>query len=150
MKFEYINTIRCTEQEAWTLVMDLERRGEWIHFIDKTKWVDKKEGIIGSTYDEKLVFLGIPLHIRYTVEKYTDLKLLSAKCKMPPLYPIVDVTLEKSKIPDSVDCGLIFEISLGPFALIPKSILKSKVDQLILPLVNEFMSILERESSLNK
>ncbi len=150
MKFEYINTIRCTEQEAWDLVMDLERRGEWIHFIEKTKWVEKKEVITGSIYDEKFVFLGIPLHIRYTVEKYNDKKLISSRSKMPPFYPLVDVTLAKSTKVDSVDCGLIFDISLGPLSLIPKSLLKKQVDQLIQPLVDEFIAILQRETSLNK
>lgn len=148
MKFEYINTIHCTEQEAWDLVMDFERRGEWIHFIEKTKWVEKKDNLVGSTYTEKLVFLGIPLHIQYIVEEYSDKKLIRTHSKMPPFYPVVDVTLSKDKNKKGVDCGLIFDISLGPLALIPKSIIKKQVDQLIQPLVDEFISILESESSL--
>ena len=57
MIFEYDNNIKCTKEEAWKLITEIERRPEWIHFMDNCKWLDKKTGIVGSTYQEEEVFL---------------------------------------------------------------------------------------------
>ena len=59
MTFEYTNNIKCTKEEAWKLITEIERRPDWIHFMDKCVWLDKKPGIVGSTYNEEEIFLYV-------------------------------------------------------------------------------------------
>jgi hypothetical protein len=146
MVLEYYNDVKCTKQEAWKLITNLERRPDWIPFMEKCYFTDFKEGWIDSKYQEKEVFLNIPLNINYEVIEYHEYKRLRSRCLMPPFYPKVDVTVEEKN--GYCKCGLILDVKLGPFALIPKSIIKPQIDNLIMPLVNNFKSILESESSL--
>jgi hypothetical protein len=149
MKFEYTNNIKCTKEEAWSLIMDFERRSEWIHFIETTKFTDKKEGFVGSSYVEKFVFLGFHLNITYKIIDYKDHVFVKSKCTMPPFYPIVDVICNDIPNSNFVQCTLAFDISLGPLSLVPKSLIKKQVDAIIQPLVDNFIHILESETSLN-
>lgn len=148
MTFEYNNFVRCTKEEAWGLITDLERRPDWIPFQEKVYWTDKKDGMTGSRYQEVEVFLGIHLNINYEVTVWKTNEQLSSKCLMPPLYPVVDIFVKEK--PAGVDCTLRFSIKLGPLELIPKFLLKKQVDHLIQPMVDNFIRILESESSLRK
>lgn len=146
MTFEYNNFVRCTKEEAWQLITDLERRPDWIHFQEKVYWTEKKEGMVGSRYQEIEVFLGIHLNINYEVTEWKENEQISSRCLMPPLYPVVDVFVKEK--PGGVESTLRFSIKLGPFELIPKFILKKQVDNIIQPMVDSFKKILESESSL--
>lgn len=144
MIFEYYSDVNCTKEAAWKLITDIERRPDWVPFMEKCYFTDFKKGWVGSKYQEKEVFLGIPLNINYEVIEYHPFKKLRSRCLMPPFYPKVDVTVEA--FDGYCKCGLIIDVKLGPFALMPKSILKSQVDNLIKPLVNNFNSLLEKEN----
>ncbi len=146
MKFEYTNKVRCTREEAWALITNLERRPDWIHFMEKCYWTDKKEGMLGSRYQEKEVFLGIPLNINYEVVAYKEYQLMSSKCMMAPFYPQVDVSVREER--DGCYCTLTINAKMGPFALVPEKFLRKQVDALVQPLVDQFRKILERESKL--
>ena len=146
MRFEYSNKVRCTPEEAWQFIINLERRPDWIHFMEKCYWTDVKPGMVGSRYQEKEVFLGIPLNINYEVTVWKELEQMSSKCMMPPFYPIVDVIVKKEK--DGVFCSLIVNAKMGPFALVPEKFLRKQVDALVQPLVDAFIEILENESEL--
>lgn len=147
MKFEYSNNIRCTKEEAWSLLADLERRPEWIHFMEKCYYTDKKEGIVGSKYQEKEVFLGIPLNLNYDVIAYEEFKQFSSRCTMAPFYPVVNIYV--NELPNkTVFSKLEIDIKLGPFEWMPKFMIKKQVDALVQPLVDAFKNILERDTSL--
>jgi hypothetical protein len=148
MIFEYSNHVQCTKEEAWKLITDLERRPDWIHFQEKCYWINKKQGMIGSTYQEKEVFLGIPLNISYEVTAWKEYERMSSICKMPPFYPVVDIiVLEES---DGVFCSLVINAKLGPFRLVPEKFIRKQVDALVQPLVDKFIQILESESVLKR
>jgi hypothetical protein len=49
-----------------------------------------------------------------------------------------------------VVCSLIIDLKIGVLGLLPKSIIKRQVDNLVQPLVDQFIKILETESVLNK
>lgn len=146
MIVEFTSHVRCTKQEAWKLITDLERRPEWIHFQEKCYWLEKKESMVGSRYQEKEVFLGIPLNINYEITDWIEYERMSSKCKMPPFHPKVDIIVEEEK--NGVLCSLIIDLKLGPFFLVPEKIIRTKIKALIQPLIDEFNRILESESSL--
>lgn len=149
MKFEYSNPVKCTKEDAWKLITDLERRPEWIPFMEKCYYTEKKDGIVGSRYQEKEVFLGIALNLNYEITVYKAYEQMSSKCLMAPFYPQVNIYV-KEKPDKSVFCTLEFDIKLGPFEWTPKFILKGQVDKLVQPLVDNFISILERDSTLKQ
>jgi hypothetical protein len=146
MLFEYINFVKCTKEEAWQLISHIERRPDWIHFMEKCYWTEKKPGMIGSRYQEKEVFLGIPLNINYVVTKWVEHKEMSSKCNMMPFYPEVDV-LVKEKY-GGCECILRVEGNMNIFKLIPNSILRKQVDYLVQPFIDNFIELLESESVL--
>ncbi len=146
MVFEYTNLIKCTKDEAWKFIIEIERRPDWIHFQEKCYWLDKKPGMIGSTYQEKEVFLGFPLNVKYTVTAYKEYALMASKCDMAPFYQTVEVSMHEEK--DGVFCALRIQAKLGVLGLLPKSVIKNRVDDLVMPLVNKFIEILETESSI--
>src|SRR5665647_1994496 len=115
MRFEFVNKVRCTKMEAWQFIINLERRPDWIHFMEKCYWTEKKPGIVGSRYQEKELFLGIPLNINYEVTVYKEFQQMSSKCMMPPFYPVVDVLLKEDA--DGCVCTLIINAKMGPFFL---------------------------------
>lgn len=147
MRFEYINRVRCTKEEAWMLITDLDRRPEWIHFMEQCYWTDKKPGMLGSRYQEKEVFLGIPLNINYEVTAWKEMEQMSSKCMMPPLYPVVDILLKEEK--GACICTLVIEMHTKLFMLIPERFLRKQVDALVQPFVDEFIRILEAETKLS-
>lgn len=148
MKFEYVNKVRCTREEAWQLIINLERRPDWIHFMEKCYWTDKKPGMVGSRYQEKEVFLGIPLNINYEITVWKDHEQVSSKCMMAPLYPVVDVIVGDAD--NGCVCTLIIEMNTKLFALVPDKFLRKRVDALVQPFVDQFIKILESESELSK
>ena len=148
MIFEYSNHVQCTKEEAWKLISDLERRPDWIHFQERCYWTEKKPGMIGSKYQEKEVFLGIPLNINYEITAWVEYERMSSKCKMPPFYPVIDVVVIEEN--DGVFCSLIVNAKMGPFALVPEKFLRKQVDALVQPLVDKFIEILESESVLKR
>ncbi|HRH58077.1 MAG TPA: SRPBCC family protein [Chitinophagales bacterium] len=148
MIFEYSNHVQCTKEEAWKFIIDLERRPDWIHFQEKCYWTEKKPGMIGSRYQEKEVFLGIPLNINYEVTHWVEYERMSSKCMMPPFYPVVDVIVVEEE--DGCFCSLIINAKLGPFFLVPEKFLRKQVDALVQPLVDKFIDILESESVLKR
>ncbi len=145
MLFEYSNLVKCTREEAWAFVINIERRPDWIHFMEKCYWTEKKPGMVGSRYQEKEVFLGIPLNINYEVTAWKEYEQMSSKCNMMPFYPVVDIFLKEEE--DGCLCTLRIEGNLSIFKLIPNSILRKQVDNLVLPLVDKFIELLESESS---
>lgn len=147
MTFEYSNNIKCTKEEAWKLVTEIERRPDWIHFMDKCAWVDKKPGMIGSTYVEEEVFLGFHLDVKYTVVEYKEFEKMTSKCDMYPFHQKVEVTMKENK-DGTVYAKLVIDAQIGVLGLIPKFIIKNRVDALVQPLVDKFFDILESESSL--
>ena len=147
MIFEYENNINCTKEEAWKLITEIERRPDWIHFQEKCYWLDKKPGIVGSTYQEKEVFLGFPLNVKYTVTAYKEYEIMTSKCDMFPFKQKVEVTMHENK-DGTVYCKLLIDASIGVLGLLPKSVIKTRVDELVNPLVDKFLEILETESSL--
>jgi hypothetical protein len=149
MIFEYDNNIKCTKEEAWKLITEIERRPDWIHFQEKCYWLDKKPAIIGSTYQEVEVFLGFHLNVKYTVTAYKEFERMTSKCDMYPFHQKVEVTMKENK-DKTVYCKLHIEANLGVLGLLPKSIIKNRVDALVQPLVDKFLEILETESSLKK
>ena len=148
MILEYSNFVRCTKEEAWQFITSIERRPEWIPFMEKCYFTNKVDGWVGSTYQEKEVFLNIPLNINYEIIAYEEYKLMRSRCFMKPFYPKVEVRMEAKE--GGCQCALILDINLSLFALIPNRILKQKIDDIIMPLVNNFNEILEKESVLNK
>ena len=147
MRFEYTNKVRCTKEEAWQFIIDLERRPDWIHFMEKCYWTEKKPGMIGSRYQEKEVFLGIPLNINYEITAWKDHEQISSKCMMPPFYPVVDVIVKENE--GGCICSLVVNAKMGPFVLVPEKFLRKQVDALVQPLVDKFIEILENETELN-
>lgn len=148
MLIEYNTIVKCTREEAWKLIVDIERRPDWVPFMERCYFTDFKEGWVGSKYQEKEVFLGIPLNINYEVIAYKENDHLRSRCFMPPFYPKVDINC--SDAVGGCNCGLIIDIKLGPFALIPQKLIRKQIDDLVQPLIDNFKQILERESVLNK
>ena len=149
MIFEYDNNIKCTKEEAWNLITEIERRPEWIHFMDNCKWLDKKTGIVGSTYQEEEVFLGFHLNVKYKVTEYKEFEKMTSKCDMYPFHQKVEVTMRENKN-GTVYTKLLIDGDLGVLGLLPKWIIKNRVDALVQPLVDKFFDILESETSLKK
>lgn len=146
MTFEYSNIIKCTKEEAWKLITEIERRPDWIHFMEKCYWIDKTTTMLGSTYQEKEVFLGFHLNVKYTVTDFVPYKIMKSKCDMLPFHQTVEVTMRQEK--DGVFSMLKIDAKMGVLGLLPKSIIKNRVDALVQPLVDKFQEILETESSL--
>ena len=146
MIFEYSNIIKCTKEEAWKLITEIERRPDWIHFMEKCYWLDKKSTIVGSTYQEKEVFLGFPLNVKYLVTDFVPYEIMKSKCDMAPFHQTVEVTMRQEK--NGVFSKLKIEAKMGVLGLLPKSIINNRVDALVQPLVDKFKEILESESSL--
>ena len=147
MTFEYSNNIKCTKEEAWKLITEIERRPDWIHFMDKCNWLDKKPNMVGSTYNEEEVFLGFHLNVKYTVIAYKEFEKMTSKCDMYPFHQKVEVSMRENNN-GTVFTKLLIEADLGVLGLIPKFIIKNRVDALVQPLVDKFFDILESESSL--
>ena len=148
MIFEYSNHVQCTKEEAWAFITDLERRPDWIHFQEKCYWTDKKPGMVGSKYQEKEVFLGIPLNVNYEINVWKEYERVSSKCKMAPFYQVVDVIVMEEE--DGCFCSLVIDAKLGPFFLVPEKFLRKQVDAIVQPLTDKFVEILERESVLRR
>lgn len=148
MIFEFTSHVQCTKQEAWKLITDLERRPEWVHFQEKCYWTEIKDGFVGSRYQEKEVFLGIPLNINYEITNWIEYERMGSISKMPPFYPKIDVLVYEEN--DGVLCSLILDVKLGPFILVPEKIIRAKINELVQPLVDEFITILENESTLKR
>ena len=104
--------------------------------------------MVGSRYQEKEVFLGIPLNINYEVTAWKEYELMSSKCNMLPFYPVVDAIVEEEI--GGCMCTLRIEGNMKIFSLIPNSILRNQVDNLVQPLVDKFIDLLELESSLRE
>jgi hypothetical protein len=149
MTFEYSNNIKCTKEEAWKLITEIERRPDWIHFMDNCSWLDKKPEIIGSTYNEEEVFLGFHLNVKYTVTEYKEFEKMTSKCDMYPFHQKVEVSMRENKN-GTVFTKLVIDAQIGVLGLIPKFIIKNRVDALVQPLVDKFFDILESESSLKQ
>jgi hypothetical protein len=149
MIFEYTNNIRCTKEEAWKLISEIERRPEWIHFMDKCSWIEKKKGVIGSSYNEQEIFLGFHLNVKYVVTEYIEYEKMTSKCDMYPFHQKVEVTMKENKN-GTVFTRLLIEADLGVLGLLPKFIIKNRVDALVQPLVDKFFEILESETSLRR
>lgn len=150
MKVQYSNDVLCTKEEAWALITDFDRRPDWIPFMEKCYLTEKKEGWVGSKYQEKEVFLKIPLNINYTITEWKEGQQLSSRCEMPPFYPVVNIYVKEIPGSTKINCTLEVDIDLGVFKFIPKSIIKPQIDHLINPLVENFIRILETDSSLRK
>ena len=149
MTFEYSNNITCTKEEAWKLITEIERRPDWIHFMDKCVWLEKKPDIIGSTYNEVEVFLGFSLNVKYKVTEYIEFEKMTSKCDMYPFHQKVEVTMKENKN-GTIFTKLLIDAEIGVLGLIPKFIIKNRVDALVQPLVDKFFEILETESVLQK
>ena len=147
MVFEYSNIIKCTKEEAWKLITEIERRPDWIHFMEKCYWLDEKSTMVGSTYQEKEVFLGFPLNVKYTVTDFVPFQIMKSKCDMLPFHQTVEVTMRQEK--NGVFSKLKIEAKMGVLGLLPKSIINNRVDALVQPLVDKFQEILESEASLS-
>lgn len=147
MTFEYSNTINCTKEEAWSFITEIERRPEWIHFMDKCHWITKKNEIVGSEYKEEEIFLGFHIDVKYKVIEYKEFEKMTSKCDMFPFHQKVEISM-KENINGTVFTKLIINADLGVLGLVPKFILNNRVNALVQPLVDEFKLILERESSL--
>jgi hypothetical protein len=148
MVFEYTNKVKCTKEEAWQLIADIERRPDWIHFMEKCYWTDKKAGFVGSRYQEVEVFLGFHMNVNYEVTVWKDHEQVSSICMMPPFHQTVDVLVKEDK--NSVVCTLRITANMGVLGLLPKFIIQKQVDNLVQPLVDKFIEILETETSLRK
>lgn len=150
MKIEYTNEVLCTKEEAWALITNFERRPDWIPFMEKCYITEKKEGWVGSKYQEKEVFLKIPLNINYTITVWKENEQMSSKCDMAPFYPLVNIYVKDIPGSNKILSILELEADLGIFKFIPTSMIKSQINVLMKPLVDNFKSILEESSSLRK
>jgi hypothetical protein len=68
---------------------------------------------------------------------------------MYPFHQRVEVTMKDNKN-GTVYTKLHLDADLGVLGLLPKWIIKNRVDALVQPLVDKFFEILESESILNK
>lgn len=118
----------CSTQTAFALAADLERRPEWISFIEKSYYILKKPGMAGSRYKEKLEFLGFNLYLEYEIKEYVQDQLIIAQCKMPPFRPIITLACQ-SLGPQLCTGALQLEISPGPLALIPKKLVVGEIEE---------------------
>src|SRR5688572_15787830 len=83
--------VKCSAEKAFAFAKDLERRPEWIDFIEKSYYTSKKEGVIGSKYKEKLEFLGFHLYLEYEIKEYVENRLIIAKSNMAPFKPLITI-----------------------------------------------------------
>jgi hypothetical protein len=134
---------QCTAEKAFAVAADLERRPEWISFIEKTYYIDKKPGIAGSRYKEKLEFLGFNLYLEYEIKEFVQNKLIIAQCKMAPFKPIITIAFQ-SLSPKTCSSALQLEVSPGPLALIPKKLVVAEIEKILLPMVDKFRDLVER------
>lgn len=146
MTFEYSSFVRCTKEEAWELISNIERRPEWIHFQEKCFWLDKKPGFIGSTYQEVEVFLGFHINVKYEVTAWEPYRKMTSHTKMPPFHQTVEVYMEERV--DGCYTRLVIHADMGILGLIPKFIIKNKVNELVNPMVDIFVELLEKNSVL--
>ena len=68
---------------------------------------------------------------------------------MYPFHQKVEVSMKENKN-GTVFTKLVIDAQIGVLGLIPKFIIKNRVDALVQPLVDKFFDILESESSLKK
>jgi len=73
---------------------------------------------------------------------WKELHLMRSKCLMAPFYPCVEIRV-KPLDEHHIESSLIIDIKLGPFALVPKKLIQSQIDVLVLPMVNKFIELLE-------
>ncbi len=142
MRFKYETTVYNSIEAVWELITDVNRRSEWIHFIDECHYTHKKDSFVGSKFSEKMVFLRIPLTLEQTISDYKEHSVFNYGCKIPPFYPKVFVTAKDNK-DGSVYVSLEFDIKMGAFILVPKKIINKQVDHIMLPLVNEFKNLID-------
>jgi len=134
--------LNCTAAKAFALAMDLERRPEWIDFIEKSYYTIKTPQILGSKYKEKFEFLGFHLYLEYEIREYIQDRLVIAKCNMPPFKPLL--TLYAQPIHDKkTKCGIALQITPGPLALLPRKMVIREIENIINPLVEKFKSMAE-------
>jgi hypothetical protein len=150
MKVQYVSEVLCTKEEAWALITDFSRRPEWIPFMEKCYITEKKDGWVGSKYQEKEVFLGIHLNINYEITVWKDMEQMSSKCLMGPFYPVVNIYLKDIPGSKRVSSTLEVDLEIGVLGLLPKSIIKRQIDHLIQPLIDNYVRILETNTSLKK
>jgi hypothetical protein len=143
MKFKYDSNVHNTLEEVWDFILDFSKRPEWIHFMEKSYVTHQTKNWIGTKYKEKFVFLGIPLYIEYEITNFKEHSLIESKSKMPPFYPEV-VTVVKDNGDGTIYSSLEFDIKLGAFMLVPKSIIQKQVDNIILPFIEEYKRILDK------
>ncbi len=143
MRFSYSSIVHNDVDTVWDFIMSFERRPEWIHFIEKCTVIDKKEGWVGTKYQEKSVFLGIPLNITYEVTSYKEKDSWSSICKMPPFYPKIFVTI-KDMGNGEIHGTLEFELKTGILGLLPKRLIKKQVDKLVDPCIERYLELLDR------
>lgn len=143
MRFMYSSTVRNSLDNVWAFIMDFDRRPEWIDFIERSYITDRTSNWIGTHYKEKLTFLGIPLHLEYVITDYSEKKYLIAESRMPPFHPTLTITA-RDLGDGTVFTSLEIEIRLGPFALVPRKIIKHQVDNLINGFVEKFVKIMDQ------
>ena len=134
--------VKCSAEKAFAVAKDLERRPEWIEFIEKSYYTSKKEGIIGSKYKEKLEFLGFPLYLEYEIKEYVEGRLIIAKSKMAPFNPMITIYCKPIDERRSIG-GMKLELSPGPLALLPRKLVIREIEKFVEPLVVKFKEIVE-------
>lgn len=145
MIFEYAINIRSTKEAAWNLIEDIERRPEWVHFMDKCIWLDKTPEIIGSTYNEEEVFLGFHLNVKYKIIEYIPYEKMVSKCDMFPFYQKIQIVIQENKN-NTIQAKLTIDGDLGVLGVVPNFIIKNRVNAIVQPLVNKFAEILDSHS----
>lgn len=141
MKFKYETTIENSKEATWDLMIDLNRRSEWIHFIDECYVTHQTDNWVGTKFIEKLVFLRIPLNLEQEVTKFEKYAAFHYGCKTPPFYPKVYSSMVDNG-DGTITVTLEFDIKMGAFMLVPKKIIKKQVDNIIQPLIDEFEKLL--------
>ena len=143
MKFKYDSNVRNSLENVWDFIMNFERRPEWIHFFDKSFISEKADTWVGTKYKEKLTFLGIPLFIEYEITEYQERSNLFAICKMPPFKPKIEIQVRDNG-DGTIYSSLEFEIKLVALRFAPKKFVKKQVDKLILPVIDNYIRILDQ------
>ena len=134
--------VKCSAEKAFALAKDIERRPEWIDFIEKSYYTSKKEGIIGSKYKEKLEFLGFHLYLEYEIKEYVEGRLIIAKSNMAPFNPTISIYCKPIGNNRSIG-GMKLELSPGPLALLPRKLVIREVEKFVEPLVERFKEMVE-------
>lgn len=144
MKFRYDSTVRNNMEDVWAFIMDFSNRPSWIHFFDKSFVSHQTEGWIGTKYKDKLTFLGIPLFIENEIVEYEENSHWRSKCEMAPFYPKLYVEARDNGDGTIYSC-LEFELKLGgAFRLVPKSLIQKQVDNLVNPIIDRYIEILDK------